>query len=102
MRALCQWSKSSGSAWMEGVGFWEHRGLRAKVRPQSSCESLVSSLRRRERPRGAWEWGWAGPQPPIFHHVAWEEGPLGCGVLCMELALPEAVLWSRATDSQQE
>lgn len=39
---------------------------------------------------------------PIFHHVAWEEGPLGGVVFHMELALPETVLWARATDSQQE
>lgn len=42
------------------------------------------------------------PGPLIFHHVAWEEGPLDGIVLHTELALPEAVLWARATDSQQE
>lgn len=42
------------------------------------------------------------PGPLIFHHVAWEEGPLDGIMFHTELALPEAVLWARATDSQQE
>lgn len=85
-----------------GWGVWGNRGLRAEVRPQSFCLSLVSPLRRRGSRRGPGSGvgractGRPGCSPPIFPHVVWEEGPWDRTVIHTGLALPEAVP-SRAT-----
>ena len=85
------------------MGLGAHGGLRAEVRSQSSWESPVSPLRRRGGHGGPGS-GVGGPAhtPPIFRHVAWEQGPLSGPVFRTGLALPEAVLRARATDSRQE